>query len=70
MKALNPGEKVTLPNGRTVTFIEVDITAMDDPCEGCCLQDENCTVLDDYTGPCGSGRLDGLFGIFIECKEP
>lgn len=66
---MKPGEKVTLPDGRTVQFLEVNITAMDDPCEGCCFEAENCTVQDPYTGPCGSGRSDGVFGIFIECKE-
>lgn len=64
-----PGIPFTLPDGRILKFVEVDITALDDPCYGCCLSNENCTVLDPYTGPCGSGRSDGIFGIFIECKS-
>lgn len=69
MIALNPGEKVTLPDGKTVTFLEVNIDAMNDPCEGCVLDTRECTLFDDITGPCGTGRLDGKFGIFVECKD-
>ena len=69
MKALKPGEKTRLPDGRTIVFLEVDITAMDNPCYGCCLEHENCTNLDNYTGSCGSGRPDGKFGVFVECKN-
>lgn len=64
-KILIPGEKTTLPDGRTVEFMEVNIDAMDDVCDGCEFQNENCTVLHDYIGSCGSGRPDGKFGIFV-----
>jgi len=70
MKALNPGEKVTLPNGKTITFLETNIEAMNDPCEGCVLDGTECLLFDNITGACGTGRPDGKFGIFIECKEP
>lgn len=66
---LNEGDKVTLPDGRVITFLEVNVCAMDDPCYGCALEHENCTYLDPITGPCGSGRPDGKFGIFIEIEE-
>ena len=39
---LKPGEKTTLPDGRTVKFVEVDIDAMDDDCEGCEFHNESC----------------------------
>ena len=39
-----PGIPFTLPDGRILKFVEVDITALDDPCYGCCLSNENCTV--------------------------
>ena len=39
-----PGEKTTLPDGRTVEFMEVNIDAMDDVCDGCEFQYENCTA--------------------------
>ena len=69
MKQLKIGEEVTLPDGRTVKFLECDITAMYDPCEGCAFENEFCTALNDYLGSCGSGRNDGKFGIFIETHK-
>lgn len=68
-KILMPGEKTTLPDGRTVKFVEVDIDAMDDVCGGCAFEYENCTLKDKYVGPCGKFRTDGKFGIFVECKN-
>lgn len=69
MKQLDIGEEVILPDGRTVKFLECDLTAMDDPCEGCAFENEFCTPLTDYLGSCGSGRTDGKFGIFIEIQK-
>ena len=66
---LNEGDLANLPDGRVVTFLEVDITAMDDPCYGCALAHINCTELDPITGPCGSDRPDGKFGIFVEAEN-
>lgn len=63
---LNEGDKATLPDGRVITFLEVNLCAMDDPCYGCVLAEERCTELHPITGPCGSDRPDGKFGIFIE----
>ena len=69
MKALKQGEKTTLPNGKTITFLEVNIEAMTDSCEGCVLDVTECLMFDDITGPCGTGRPDGKIGIFVECKD-
>ena len=66
---LHEGDKVTLPDGRVITFLEVNVSAMDDPCYGCVLAEDDCTYLDSITGPCGSGRPDGKLGIFIEIEE-
>ena len=66
---LKNGECVSLPDGRKVKFVEVDITALDDPCYGCAFENERCTDLNDYLGSCGSGRSDGVFGIFVELKD-
>jgi hypothetical protein len=63
MKILKPGEKTTLSDGRVVTFL---ITNNPD-CFGCVFCDEDCTKED--LGLCGSGRPDGNFGIFVECKK-
>lgn len=65
MKVLNPGEKVTLPDGRIVTFLQTDYPE----CDGCAFEFENCGMQDNYVGPCGSGRPDGKLGIFVECKN-
>lgn len=65
MKALNPGEKVTLPDGRTIAFLNVGRPE----CDGCVFEFENCGLYDNETGPCGTGRSDGEIGIFVECKE-
>lgn len=65
---LNIGETTQLPDGRVLKFVGVDITALDNPCYGCALENEHCSDLDPYTGPCGSGRPDGEFGIFQEVK--
>lgn len=65
-KILMPGEKTTLPDGRTVEFMEVNIDAMDDDCEGCEFHNESCALLHDYIGLCGIGRPDGKFGIFVK----
>ena len=65
---LNEGDLATLPDGRVVTFLEVNVSAMDDPCYGCALSYHNCADLDHITGPCGSDRPDGKFGIFIETE--
>ena len=68
-KDLKPGEKKKLTDGRTITFLEVNIDAMDDPCEGCAFDNENCASWYMHTGACGTGRDDGKLGIFVECKE-
>ena len=65
---LNEGNRATLPDGRVVTFLEINVSAMDDPCYGCALIHDDCTALDPITGPCGSDRPDGKFGIFIETE--
>ena len=64
MKVLKPGEKVTLPDGRTVKAVEVDIYSMTDICEGCEFAYEICTQFNDFLGSCGSGRPDGKFVVF------
>ena len=69
MKVLEPGEKVTLPDGQTVKAVEVDICSMDEPCSGCAFEFELCSDLDDYIGSCGSGRPDGKFIIFVPSKK-
>lgn len=66
---LKNGESVVLPDGREVKFVAVDITALDDPCYGCVFTDEKCTDLNEIIGSCGSGRTDGLFGVFTELKD-
>lgn len=63
MKALKPGEKTTLPDGRVITFL---VTGIPD-CEGCAFCDIDCTTME--TGHCGSGRPDGKLGIFVEVKN-
>lgn len=63
MKSLKPGENVTLPDGRTITFLITD----NPECDGCVFFNEDCTKVE--TGHCGSGRPDGEIGIFVECKE-
>lgn len=65
-KILNPGEKAELPDGRTVTFIEVDMYTLGEPCYGCAFEYERCELWHEYVGPCGSARPDGIFGIFVE----
>lgn len=66
---LNEGDRSTLPDGRVVTFLEVNVSAMDDPCYGCVLSHHDCADFDPITGPCGSDRPDGKFGIFVEIEE-
>lgn len=63
MSVLKPGKKKKLPDGRVITFLE---TGSPD-CEGCIFLSEDCTTIE--TGHCGSGRLDGKMGIFVECKD-
>lgn len=65
---IKPGECTVLPDGRKVKFVRCNIDAMDDPCEGCAFEHEMCTPLHEHIGSCGSGRSDGVFGVFVECK--
>ena len=63
------GVPFTLPDGRTLKFVELDISALDNPCYGCVFDYNDCTPLSEYIGHCGNGRSDGLSGIFIEIKQ-
>ena len=69
MKQLNIGEELKLPDGRNIKFLECNIDAMDDPCEGCAFEHEDCISLNNHVGSCGSGRTDGKFGIFVEIPK-
>lgn len=64
-KILKPGEKVTLPDGRIITFLQT----CSPECDGCAFEYENCGLYESYLGPCGSGRTDGKIGIYVECKK-
>lgn len=65
MKVLKPGEKATLRDGRTVTFLHTD----DPDCEGCVFECENCGLYGPIVEECGSGRDDGKVGIFVEVNS-
>ena len=64
MKVLKHNEKAKLPDGRIVKFVQTNNYY----CDGCVFEFEICGKYERSVGPCGSGRPDGIVGIFVECK--